>query len=87
MNLGTSHLDAHVKILSKAETGFLPVAEFDIQAKGGKILPPLGPIGLAAHAAAERRETLTADGKKLADALLKKLAATAKSQTRLTETD
>ena len=79
MGLGMSHLEAHVKILSKREAGFVPVDEFDVQAQGGKVLPPLGPIGLAAHAVAEPHETLSADAVKLADALLKKLAEKLKS--------
>jgi hypothetical protein len=80
MGLGTSHLAAHVKVLSKSEAGFVPVDEFDVQAKGGKVLPALGPVGLVAHAAAEHRETLSADASKLADQILKKLAKTLKSQ-------
>ena len=54
--------------------------EFDVQAKGGKALPPIGPIGLAAHAASERHETLSADAKKLADQILKRVANTMKAQ-------
>jgi hypothetical protein len=86
LNLGSSHLEAHVKVLSRTETGYLPVDEFDVQAKGGKLLPPLGPVGLATHAVAERRETLSADAKKLADELLKKLAKTMKSQAQAAKT-
>ncbi len=80
MNLGTSYLDAHVKVLVKKEAGFVPLGEFDVQAQGGKKLPPIGAIGLAAHAAAERRETLSADATRLADQLLKRLATMMKSQ-------
>jgi hypothetical protein len=86
LNLGSSHLAAHVKVLSKTEAGYVPVDEFDVQVKGGKILPPLGPIGLATHAAAERRETLSADAKKLSDELLKKLAKTMKTQGQAAKT-
>ena len=80
MNLGTSYLDAHVKVLVKKEAGFVPIGEFDVQAEGGKKLPPIGAIGLATHAAAERRETLPADATKLADQVLKKLAKMMKAQ-------
>src|SRR5258707_3791685 len=61
MNLGTSYLAAHVRILSEMRSGLVGLDEFDVQAKGGKVLPPIGPIRLAAHAASERRETLSAD--------------------------
>ena len=80
MNLGTSYLAAHVRILSEMRSGLVPLDEFDVQAKGGKALPPIGPIGLAAHAASERRETLSADAKKLAGQILKRVANTMKAQ-------
>jgi len=80
MNLGTSYLDAHVKVLAKKETGFVPMGEFDVRTQGGKKLPPIGPIGLAAHAAAERRETLSADATRLADQLLRKAANMMKAE-------
>jgi hypothetical protein len=76
MNLGASHIKAHVKVVLKTEAGFVQVDEFDVEAKGRMILPPLGPVGLATHVVAERRETLSADAKRLADQLLKKLAKT-----------
>jgi Domain of unknown function (DUF4410) len=85
MTMGTSHLNAHVKVLSKRANGFVPVDEFDAQAKGGKILPPIGPVGLAAHAVAEHRETLSADATKLADQVLLKLSTTLKSQAGATK--
>jgi hypothetical protein len=80
MNLGTSHLAAHVRILSETRSGLVPSDEFDVQAKGGKILPPIGLIGLAGHAASERRETLSADAKKLADQIVKRVASMMKAQ-------
>jgi hypothetical protein len=73
MNLGASRVGAHVLVLSKTRTGFNPIDGFDIQVKGGDPLPPIGPIGLAIHAAREPGQTLSADGKKLADQILKKL--------------
>lgn len=73
MNLGASRIGAHVVVLSKTQTGFNPIDGFDIQVKGGDPLPPIGPIGLAIHAAREPGQTLPADGKKLADQILKKL--------------
>jgi len=80
MNLGTSYLAAHVRLLSETRSGLVLLDEFDVQTKGGKVLPPIGPIGLAAHAASERRETLSADAKKLADQILKRVANTIKAQ-------
>ena len=73
MNLGASRIGARVVVLSKTQTGFNAVDSFDIQVKGGDPLPPIGPIGLAIHAAREPGQTLPADGKKLADQILKKL--------------
>jgi len=73
MNLGASRIGAHVVVLSKTEAGFNPVDSFDIQVKGADPLPPIGPIGLAIHAAKEPAQTLSADGKKLADQISKKL--------------
>ena len=80
MNLGTSYLAAHVRLLSETRSGLVSLDEFDVQSKGGKVLPPIGPIGLALHAASERRETLSADGKKLANQILKRVANTMKAQ-------
>lgn len=74
MNLGASHLRAHIIVLSKTNAGFSTVDSFDIQVRGGDALPPLGPVGLAIHAAREPAQTLSADARKLADQLLKKLA-------------
>jgi hypothetical protein len=74
MNIGASRIEAHVIVLSKTKAGFTTVDSFDIQVKGGDPLPPLGPVGLAIHAAREPGQTLSADAKKLADQLLKKLA-------------
>jgi hypothetical protein len=48
--------------------------EFDATAQGSTTLPPLGMVGVATHAAAERRETLNADAKHLADEILKTLS-------------
>ena len=80
MNLGSSYLTAHVRLLSETRSGLVPLDEFDVKTKGGKVLPPIGPIGLAAHAASERKETLSADAKKLADQVLKRVANTLKAQ-------
>jgi hypothetical protein len=74
MNLGASHLGVHVVVLSRTKDGWDPKDTFDVQVKGGDILPPLGPIGLAAHAARDTRQTLPEDAKKLADKVLKQLA-------------
>jgi hypothetical protein len=74
MNIGASHLGAHVVAKIKTPDGLVTYKEFEAVAKGGKMLPPLGPVGVATHAAAERRETLTADAKHLADDIAKNLA-------------
>ena len=81
MNLGTSYLGAHVRLLSETRAGLVPLDEFDVQTKGGKVLPPIGLVGLAAHAASEPRETLSADAKKLAAQIVKRVANTMKAQT------
>lgn len=73
MNLGASRLGAHIVALSKSATGLTPVDSFDVEVKGGSALPPLGPAGLAARAAMQSRQTLSADAKKLADRIVKKL--------------
>jgi Domain of unknown function (DUF4410) len=74
MNLGASQLAAHVVVQLKTEDALVAVREFDATAKGSKALPPLGMVGVATHAAAERRETLNADAKRLADEILKTLS-------------
>jgi Domain of unknown function (DUF4410) len=74
MNLGASDLAAHVVVQLKTEDALVPVTEFDATAKGSTTLPPLGMVGVATHAAAEKRETLNADAKRLADEILKTLS-------------
>jgi hypothetical protein len=46
-----------------------------------KKLPPLGAAGLAFNIVSEKRETLRADAKRLADGILKKLKKDQKNQT------
>ena len=86
MNWGASRLEAHVNVVRKTEDGFVPVDDFIVKTKGGMILPPVGPIGLATHAIAEPRETLSADSKRLADKLLKKLDKAMKAPEQSTKT-
>ncbi len=74
MNLGASHLAAHVVVQLKTDDGLVAVKEFDATAEGSRKLPPLGVVGVATHAAAERKETLDADAKRLADTILKTLS-------------
>jgi hypothetical protein len=74
MNLGASHIAAHVVVQLKTEDALVAVKEFDATAKGSRALPPLSVVGVATHAAAERRETLSADAKRLADEILKTLS-------------
>ena len=74
MNLGASHLAAHVVVQLKTEDALVAVKEFDATAKGSKALPPLSVVGVATHAAAERKETLNADAKRLADEILKTMS-------------
>ncbi|WP_446743076.1 DUF4410 domain-containing protein [Silvibacterium acidisoli] len=73
MGLGTSHLNVHVVALTRTRNGWSPYDTFDIQVKGGSLLPPLGPVGLAVHAARDTQQTLSADARKLADKILKQL--------------
>jgi Domain of unknown function (DUF4410) len=74
MNLGASHLAAHVVVQLKTGDALVAVKEFDATAEGSRKLPPLGMVGVATHAAAERKETLNADAKRLADEILKTLS-------------
>lgn len=74
MNVGASHLGAHVVALSKTKDGWSPIDTFDIQVKGGDVLPPLGAVGFAVNAARDTHQSLSADAKKLADQILKKLS-------------
>lgn len=84
LNYGASHLEAHIVVLSKARSGWLTEDSFDIRVKGGDLLPALGPIGLAAHAVEDTQQTLSADAKKMANRVLKRMAKDAKraKQTR-----
>jgi hypothetical protein len=77
MNLGASHLAAHVVVQLKTEDALVAVKEFDATAEGSRKLPPLGVVGVATHAAAERKETLDADAKRLADEIFKTLSTKA----------
>ena len=70
---GASRIGAHVVVLSKTETGFAPVDSFDVQVKARNILPPIGAVGLAVHAAKAPTQTLSADAKELAGQIVKKL--------------
>lgn len=70
---GASQIGAHVVVLSKTETGFVPMDSFDVQAKARNILPPIGAVGLAVHAAKAPMQTLSADAEKLAGQIVKKL--------------
>lgn len=79
MNLGASHLAAHVVVQLKTEDALVVVKEFDATAKGSKTMPPLGAVGVATHAVAETRETLNADAKRLAHEILKTLSKKAKN--------
>ena len=74
MNLGASHIAAHVVVQLKTEDALVAVKEFDAAARGSRALPPLSVVGVATHAAAERKETLSADAKRLADEILKTLS-------------
>lgn len=70
---GASRIGAHVVVLAKTETGFAPVDSFDVQVKARNILPPIGAVGLAVHAAKAPTQTLSADAKELAGQIVKKL--------------
>lgn len=80
MGLGSSHLNVHVVVLSRVKDGWNSVDTFDIRIKGGILLPPLGPVGLAVHVARDTQQTLSADAKKLADKILKRLATDMKAK-------
>lgn len=67
---GASRLGASVIVFSKKEKGFVPVDAFEVKVKGRFLTPP---TAVAAHAARARTETLSADAKKLAARITKKL--------------
>jgi hypothetical protein len=73
MNVGASRLGVHVVARSKTKDGWSPVDTFEIQVKGGDLLPPLGPA-LAVHAVRATHQGLSGDAKKLADRILKRLS-------------
>lgn len=81
---GASRLGAHVVLLSKTKTGFTTVDSFDLQVKGRSLTPPT-PVTVAAHAARSRTQTLSADGKKLADRIAKKLDGDMKQQKKVAD--
>ena len=83
MNLGASHLGVHIVALSRTDHGWAPTDTFDVKVKGGDLLPPLGPIGLAAHAAKDTRQGLSTEAKKLADQVVKKLAKDMKTREQI----
>ena len=85
MNVGASHLGVHVVALTRTKDGWSPMDTFDIQVNGGDLLPPIGPVGLAVHAARDTQQTLSADAKKLADHILKKLSQDMKSREQAAE--
>lgn len=74
MNVGASRLVVHVVSLSRTKEGWFPIDTFNLQVKGGDLLPPLGPVGLALHAARDSHQTLSADAKTLANRIVKKLS-------------
>jgi hypothetical protein len=80
LGMGASHLSAHVRVFYVGAAGPVPVDEFDLAVKGSKKLPPIGAAGLAFNAVSEKRETLQADAKRLADGILKKLKKDQKNE-------
>ena len=70
---GASRIGAHVIVLSKTETAVAPVDSFDVQVEARNILPPIGPVGLAVHAAKAPTQTLSRDAEELAAQIVKKL--------------
>jgi hypothetical protein len=78
--LGASRLSAHVRVFYVGASGPVPVDEFDFAVKGSNKLPPLGAVGLAYNAVSEKKETLQADAKRLADGILKKLKKDQKNE-------
>ena len=80
MNVGASHLDVHVIALSKTKEGFSPLDNFDLQVKGGDLMPPLGAVGLAVNAARDSHQNLSGDANKVADRIVKKLSEDTKAR-------
>src|SRR5262249_48177085 len=82
MNLGASHLGVHIVALSRTDDGWAPMDTFDVKVKGGNLLPPPGPIGVAAYAVRDTRQGLSTEAKKLADHVVKKLTKDMKAANR-----
>ncbi len=57
----------------ETKAGFAAVDSFDVQVKARNILPPIGVVGLALHAAKAPSQTLSADTNRLAGQIVKKL--------------
>jgi hypothetical protein len=72
LGLGRSCLAAHVVLFLKTEAGVNSMDSFDLQVKGGSFLPP-GPLTVPVNAATAKSQTLSGDGKKLADRIVKRL--------------
>lgn len=85
LNYGASRLEAHIVVLSNDSTGLHSEDSFDVRVKGGDLLPPLGPIGLGVHAVQDTRQNLSADAKRMADKVVKRLAKDKKNNRHLEE--
>jgi hypothetical protein len=80
MGVGASKLSVHVIALRKTADGFQSFDDFAVDVKGADILPPIGPAGLAVHAARDKQQTLAADANKIADKILKKISSDQKAK-------
>jgi len=69
---GASRLGANVIVFSKTKTGFTVVDSFKVQVKGRSLTPP-APAAVGVHAASAKTQTLSADARKLANRIVKKL--------------
>ena len=73
MGLGASRLGAHIVFLSKTERGLTPIDSFDVRVKGRNLFPPGLSSAALQVAVMERRQNLSADARKLAKRVAKKL--------------
>jgi hypothetical protein len=87
MNMGASKLAVHILFQIKTSSGYTLLDSFDDQVKGGSLLPPIGPVGLVVHAIKMPKETLSADAKKMAGRIAKKLAQDLKQNESMNKAD
>jgi hypothetical protein len=73
LGLGASHLDAHIVLFSKTESGFTPIDSFDLKLKGRNLFPPGASTAVVQAVVMEKRQNLQGLARKLADKVVKRI--------------